>query len=80
MLKRLKNKLVMAFNSKFTTTNNVKEEPQKAPLSSSALDLTREEIEVILITIKDSTFRGEHVEKVYNLVLKLQQYYVSIKP
>ena len=70
----------MAFNSKFTHIDNVKEEPQKAPLSNSTLDLTKEEIEVILITIKDSTFRGEHVEKVYNLVLKLQQYYISIKP
>ena len=68
----------MAFSSKNINSNTVKEEPLKAPLSSSPLDLTKEEIEVILITIKDTTFKGEHVEKVYNLVLKLQQYYMSL--
>jgi len=80
MLNWFKKYIVMAFSSKNTNLNTVKEEPLKAPLSSSALNLTKEEIEVILITIKDTTFKGEHVEKVYNLVLKLQQYYISLKP
>ena len=68
----------MAFSSKNINSNTVKEEPLKAPLSSSSLNLTKEEVEVVLLTIKDTTFKGEHVEKVYNLVLKLQQYYISL--
>ena len=67
----------MAFTAN-TINANKKEEPLKAPLSNSSLNLTKEEIEVVLLTIKDTTFKGEHVEKVYNLVLKLQQYYISL--
>lgn len=64
----------------FTANNvqmNKQEEPSKAPLSSNGLNLTKEETETLLLTIKEMTFKGEHVEKVYNLVYKLQQYYVT---
>ena len=76
MLNWIKDKLVMAFHAKNIQTNTG-EEPSKAPLSSSSLNLSKEEVEVLLLTIKEMTFKGEHVEKVYNLVYKLQQYYVS---
>lgn len=76
MLNWIKNKLVMAFSTKNIQTNR-EEEPLKAPFSSSSLNLTKEEVEVLLLTIKEMTFKGEHVEKVYNLVYKLQQYYMS---
>ena len=79
MLNRIKEKLVMAFSSKNTNLNTVKEEPTQAPLSTFNLNLTKEEVEILLINIKDSTFKGEHVERVYNLVYKLQQYYISVK-
>lgn len=72
----IKDKLVMAFTAKNIQTNK-EEEPSKAPLSSSTLNLTKEEVEVLLLTIKEMTFKGEHVEKVYNLVYKLQQYYMT---
>lgn len=71
----------MAFNAKNINANK-QEEPSKAPLSiktTSTLDLSKSEIEVLLLLIKDSSFKGEHVEKIYNLVYKLQQYYVSSK-
>ena len=73
----------MAFSSNKLKTNTVKEEPTQAPLSAvlsstvPTLDLSKSEIEVLLLLIKDTSFRGEHVEKIYNLVYKLQQYYVS---
>ena len=74
----------MAFSSRNIEINNIKEEPSKAPLSTFTqvigLDLTKEEVEVLLINIKDASFKGEHVEKVYNLVYKLQQYYITLKP
>lgn len=66
----------MAFTANNVQTNK-REEPQKAPLPTSGLDLTKEETETLLLTIKEMTFKGEHVEKVYNLVYKLQQYYMS---
>lgn len=72
----------MAFSSRKVNTNTVEEEPSKAPLptiSNSTLDLSKGEIEVLLLLIKDTSFKGEHVEKIYNLVYKLQQYYVSSK-
>ena len=76
MLKKLYN-LVMAFTAN-TINANKQEEPSKAPLSSSTgLHLTKEETETLLLTIKDTTFKGEHVERVYNLVYKLQQYYMT---
>lgn len=66
----------MAFHAKNIQTNK-EEEPLKAPLSNSSLNLTKDEVEVLLLTIKEMNFKGEHVERVYNLVYKLQQYYMS---
>ena len=66
----------MAFTAN-TINANKQEEPSKAPLCNSGLVLTKEETETVLLTIKEMTFKGEHVEKVYNLVYKLQQYYVT---
>ena len=66
----------MAFTANNIQTNK-QEEPSKAPLPSSNLQLSKEEVEMLLITIREMTFKGEHVEKIYTLVLKLQQYYMS---
>jgi len=71
----------MAFRS--THINNIKEEESsKTPPFSipegQSLNLTREEVEILLITIRDTTFKGENVERIYNLILKLQQYYTTI--
>ena len=67
----------MAFSSKNIFQKDKKEEPSQAPLSSLAF--SKQEIELILLTIKDANFKGEHVEIIYNLVYKLQQHYVSFK-
>lgn len=65
----------MAFNAKNVISNKV-EEPSKAPLHS--LQLTKSEVETILLMIKEANFKGEHVQKVYELVLKLQAYYSKL--
>jgi len=39
--------------------------------------LEKQEIEFILMLIKDSSFKGEQVEIVYNSVYKLQQQYLN---
>jgi len=74
MIKLFK-KIVMAFNAKNVIFNKI-EEPSKAPLSD--LQLTKSEVETILVMIKDANFKGEHVQKVYELVLKLQIYYSKL--
>lgn len=71
----------MAFSSEHINHNN-KEELSKTPLHSipkeQSLNLTKEEVEVFLILIRDATFKGENVERIYNLILKLQQYYTTV--
>lgn len=65
----------------------LKGEPQDLPLDSPLnvsdkinIELNNQELELILITIKNSLFKGEYVEILYNLTLKLQQGYVDCKP
>jgi len=71
----------MAFLTKHINNNN-KEESSTTPLLSTPkeqyLSLTKEEVEILLITVRDATFKGESIERVYNLILKLQQYYTTI--
>jgi hypothetical protein len=51
---------------------------QEAVPSSKELQLNRPEVEALLVMIKESTFKGDQVEHVYNLVFKLQEYYKSL--
>ena len=74
----------MAFIANNVHTNK-QEEPLKAPLSTdtsttpqTGVALTKEETETLLLTIREMSFKGEHIERVYNLVYKLQQYYTSL--
>lgn len=46
--------------------------------SSTKQDLTKEEIEFILVLIKNSNFKGDMIEIVYNLVIKLQNRYKQL--
>ena len=66
----------MAFSAKNTVMNNKVEEPLKVPLPLS--NLTKSEVELLLVIIKESHFKGEHIQKIYDLVLKLQTYYTQL--
>ena len=39
---------------------------------SPNIHLNKKELEILLLTLKNSTFQGSQVELLYNLVLKLQ--------
>lgn len=52
---------------------------QEAATTSKELQLTKSEVEALLTMIKASNFKGEQVEDVFNLVLKLQEYYIALK-
>ena len=72
------NKIVMAFtaNNVQTLNNNVQTTNNKGiPLSPSQLNA--KEIEILLSLIKRSTFLGEDVEIIYNMVIKLQNQYLD---
>jgi hypothetical protein len=56
----------------FAGDNN---EKKQQPLSSN--QLTAKEVEVLLSMIKRTTFLGEDIEPLYNLVLKLQNQYIE---
>ena len=66
----------MAFTAGNVKINNRVEESKQAPLP--VLNLSKEEIEVLLNLIRESHFKGEHVQKIFELVLKLQDYYVKL--
>lgn len=59
----------------------IKETSNKKEVSvySANVELDKKELELLLITIKNGMFRGEYLEEVYNLTLKLQENYLSLK-
>lgn len=65
-------KLVMALNA-----GNYRIPEKVGP--SDQNNLTLEEIQLILQLIRSSTFKGEHVEIVYNTALKLQNQYKTLQ-
>lgn len=67
--------IVMSFNAKNLVVANTPIEKTDKPLSSSQLN--QGEIEVLLSLIKRSSFLGEDIENLYNLVIKLQNQYIE---
>ena len=47
------------------------------PKSEPGIQLTKQEIEFLLVLLKDVSVRGEHVETFYNIILKLQEQYLK---
>ena len=66
----------MGFN-----TNNivVGGQTKKSEPPTSNIELTHNELQFLLVTIKNGLFKGEYVEILYNLTLKLQEKYVKVK-
>jgi hypothetical protein len=62
------------FSSNSVVPNNV--EPMQVDINVN--NLTKEEIALLINLIKQSTFQGENIESLYNLVLKLQNQYLSL--
>jgi hypothetical protein len=62
----------------FTASNTIIKNNIPAAESSLPLHLNEAEIVTLLLLIKRSTFTGEDLEPLYNLVLKLQQQYLNI--
>jgi hypothetical protein len=54
------------------------EQPEKTNIPLSSNQLSAKEIEVLLSMVKRTTFLGEDIEPLYNLVIKLQNQYTEI--
>lgn len=59
------------------TANHIKGEQPSKQIPLSQEQLTVQEIEVLLSMIKRTTFLGEDIEPLYNLVNKLQKQYIE---
>jgi hypothetical protein len=45
--------------------------------NESNVQLTKQEIEFLLVILKDVSVRGDQVETFYNIILKLQEQYLK---
>ena len=61
------------------TANHVEGSPSIQPQTQSLSlnQLTVKEIEILLSMIKKTTFLGEDIEPLYNLIIKLQNQYIE---
>ena len=64
------------------TVNKEEDQHQKElasfPISKEVPQLSKQEIEYLLLLIKDTNFKGEDIELLYNLVIKLQRQYINL--
>jgi len=77
MLKYLINKVMFKTN-KLKVTNQ-KKELLNIPEDQISLSLSKDEIAILLQSIKNSSFSGSVLEDLYNLVYKLQTSYNKLK-
>lgn len=61
----------MGLIDKVTNKNNT--------IAPAPEQLTEQELEFLLTLIKNTSFKGEHVELIYNTTLKLQNQYLVYK-
>ncbi len=64
----------MGFKSNNVKLKGVSTSKVDTPLTTK-VELDEKELQFLLVTIKNSLFKGEYVELLYNLTLKLQNKY-----
>jgi hypothetical protein len=64
----------MAFKANNISEIKLEEHSDDVPL----IYLSKTEIEILLSMMKESHFKGEHLQQIYELVLKLQDYYAHL--
>ena len=70
----------MSFTANNIIVGGSKIEKESPTIQTNVLiELNDKELELLLLTIKNGLFRGEYVETVYNLTLKLQKQLVDLK-
>jgi hypothetical protein len=69
--------LKMAFTGKTNIVNKDNTESVQLSKNINYNRLSPQEIELLLLLIKRSTFVGDQLENVYNIVIKLQNDYID---
>jgi hypothetical protein len=64
------------FSSNIVTQNSIDSSP--IVVNDTNNNLNKEEISLLLEIIRQTTFKGENIEPLYNLVLKLQNQYLYL--
>jgi hypothetical protein len=68
-------------NKENIVEETIKSQPevvQQALFEPPSVHLTKNEVETLLGMVLQASFKGEHVQQVYELVLKLQTYYTKL--
>jgi hypothetical protein len=75
-------KLVMGLLDKIKQQKGVQDTPTPVNTTPTLASdqLNAQELEFLLSMFKQSTFKGEMIEVMYNLVIKLQSQYTKQKP
>lgn len=68
----------MGFFSSNSVVQNTPETVTPPIVNNVNNNLSKEEISLVLDIVRQTTFKGEHIESLYNLVLKLQNQYLSL--
>lgn len=69
----------MSFNAKNIEVGRTIQEKGSPSTDTITTELTGKELELLLVTIKNGLFKGEYVETLYNLTLKLQKNFLDLK-
>jgi hypothetical protein len=70
-------KQFMGFSSKNTVVSNNNDLQNNSLVPHS--DFSLQELEILLIALKECNLKGSQIELFYNLVLKVQNKYMSLK-
>ena len=72
----------MGFDAKNVVVGGVPSQTHSTKVNATpppTQELSQSELEFLILLLKDSNFRGEQVEMLYHLVLKLQHQYTNLK-
>ena len=69
----------MGFDAKNIEVGRAVQEKNSPSTDTITTELTGKELELLLVTIKNGLFKGEYVETLYNLTLKLQKNFLDFK-
>jgi len=67
-------KVIMGLASKY---NNLPKQPKKMS-QPEGIQLDAFEVEHLLLAVREADFKGKNIERVWTLIVKLQEYYKRI--
>jgi len=69
----------MALRDFVNTKKLPKKQPKQTKIEFPKNSLDKQELSIILNLIKETSFKGEDIETMYNLILKLQDQYFTLE-